>query len=152
VGGLARRDLKGGVRHEKQCALGVLTRQTLVQIKQYEPVMKNVVVQSPTGDFLVNQLRTGSLDAVIAYISNATASGDKLEAIRIDIPCALATQPFAVSKESGNKQLAGRLLEAIESAESRERFVENGFYWNAQKENATAETQRRRDTEKIGLQ
>src|SRR5439155_10656852 len=98
LGDLAQKDLKVGVGHEKQCALGVLTRQTLVQSKQYEPVMKNVVVQSPTGDFLVNQLRTGSLDAVIAYISNATASGDKLEAIRIDIPCALAPQPSAVSK------------------------------------------------------
>jgi molybdate transport system substrate-binding protein len=126
---LAQKDLKVGVGHEKQCALGVLTKETLVQSRQYEPVMKNVVVQSPTGDFLVNQLRTGSLDAVIAYISNATASGDKLEAIRIDIPCALATQPFAVGRESANKQLAGRLLEAIESAESRERFEQNGFYW-----------------------
>jgi ABC-type molybdate transport system substrate-binding protein len=87
------------------------------------------VVQSPTGDFLVNQLKTGSLDAVIAYVSNAAASGDKLEAIRIDIPCALATQPFAVGRESANKHLAGRLLEAIESAESRERFEGNGFYW-----------------------
>jgi len=118
-----------------------------VQTKQYEPVMRNVVVQSPTGDFLVNQLKTGSLDAVIAYISNAAASGDKLEAIRIDIPCALATQPFAVGRESANKQLAGRLLEAIESAESKGRFEENGFYWKTQEANASAETQRRRDAE-----
>jgi ABC-type molybdate transport system substrate-binding protein len=93
-----------------------------------------VKVQSPTGDFLVNQLRTGSLDAVIAYISNATASGDKLEAIRIDIPCAIATQPIAVGKESANKQLAGRLLETIKSAESKERFLENGFYWKENSE------------------
>ena len=96
--------------------------------------MKNVVVQSPTGDFLVNQLKTGSLDAVIAYISNAAASGDKLEAIRIDIPCALATQPFAVGRESSQKQLAGRLLEAIESAQSKQKFLENGFYWRENSE------------------
>jgi molybdate transport system substrate-binding protein len=115
----------------------VLTKETLLQSKQYEPVMKNVVVQSPTGDFLVNQLRTGSLDAVIAYISNATASGDKLEAIRIDIPCALATQPFAVGRESANKQLAARLLEAIESGESKDRFVENGFYWKSSQEQSS---------------
>ncbi|HEV8293350.1 MAG TPA: substrate-binding domain-containing protein, partial [Tepidisphaeraceae bacterium] len=131
---LAQKDLKVGVGHEKQCALGVLTKETLVQSRQYEPVMKNVGVQSPTGDFLVNQLRTGSLDAVIAYISNATASGDKLEAIRIDIPCAIATQPIAVGKESANKQLAGRLLETIKSAESKERFLENGFYWKENSE------------------
>jgi len=129
---LAQKDLKVGVGHEKQCALGVLTKETLVQSRQYEPVMKNVKVQSPTGDFLVNQLRTGSLDAVIAYVSNAAASGDKLEAIRIDIPCAIATQPIAVGKESSQKQLAGRLLEAIKSAESKERFLENGFYWKSE--------------------
>jgi len=134
LGDLGQKDLKVGVGHEKQCALGVLTKETLVQTKQYEPVMKNVKVQSPTGDFLVNQLKTGSLDAVIAYISNAAASGDKLEAIKIDIPCALATQPFAVGRESANKQLAGRLLVAIESAESRERFEENGFYWKKNSE------------------
>src|SRR5205823_1974271 len=65
--------------------------------------------------------------------------------------CALGTQPFAVGRESANKHLVGRLLEAIESGESREKFVENGFYWKAQGENATAETQRRRDA-KSGLQ
>ena len=50
--------------------------------------MKNVKVQSPTGDMLVNQLRTGSLDAVVAYVSNAVPAADQLEAIAIDIPCA----------------------------------------------------------------
>jgi molybdate transport system substrate-binding protein len=148
---LAKSGLRVGVGHEKQCALGVLTKETLVQTKQYEPVMKNVVVQSPTGDFLVNQLRTGSLDAVIAYISNAAASGDKLEAIKIDIPCALAVQPFAVGKESPHKLLAGRLLEAIRSAESKQVFEENGFYWTDKGANATAESQRRSDAKKSGL-
>jgi ABC-type molybdate transport system substrate-binding protein len=86
-------------------------------------------VESPTGDLLVNQLRAGSLDAVIAYISNATNSGDKLEAISIDIPCAIATQPMAVSKASANKQITARLMEAIMSAESQQRFAANGFGW-----------------------
>ena len=69
--------------------------------------MKNVAVQSPTGDMLVNQLRTGSLDAVVAYISNATYAGDDVEAIAIDIPCAVAVQPIAVGKDSQHKQLSG---------------------------------------------
>ena len=42
-------------------------------------VMKNVKVQSPTGDLLVNQLLTGSLDAVVAYISNAAGWDDCLD-------------------------------------------------------------------------
>ncbi len=78
---------------------------------------------------LVNQLRTGSLDAVIAYISNATNSGDQLEAMTIDIPCAIATQPIAVSRQSPNKQIASRLMAAIESDDSRQLFLANGFGW-----------------------
>jgi molybdenum ABC transporter molybdate-binding protein len=126
---LAKPGLKVGVGHEKQCALGVITQETLRQNGTLDPVMKNVKVQTPTGDMLVNQLRTGSLDAVIAYVSNATEAGDELEAIAIDIPCAVAVQPFAVSKETPHRQLAQRLLDAIRSAESRERFESYGFHW-----------------------
>src|SRR6185295_9603382 len=67
---LGQNNLRVGIGHEKQCALGVLTQRTLVEGKYVQQVMKNVVVQTPTGDMLVNQLRTGSLDAAIAYVSN----------------------------------------------------------------------------------
>jgi ABC-type molybdate transport system substrate-binding protein len=92
--------------------------------------MKNVVVQTPTGDMLVNQMRSGSLDAAVAYLSNAAGSADFLDAIRIQgIPCSVATQPFAVAKESGNKHLATRLLQAIQAESSKERFTSEGFRW-----------------------
>jgi len=91
--------------------------------------MKNVKVQSPTGDMLVNQLRTGSLDAVVAYVSNAVPAADQLEAIAIDIPCATAVQPVAAGKGSQYQQLVGRLTTAIRSAESQGRFEANGFRW-----------------------
>jgi molybdate transport system substrate-binding protein len=86
-------------------------------------------VQSPTGDMLVNQMRTGSLDAAVAYISNAAGHADDLEAVAIDIPCAFADQPFAIAKGSDFKQLAGRLLRAVLADESRERFRAFGFQW-----------------------
>jgi len=121
--------LKIGIGHEKQCALGVLTQETFRQTKVESEVMKNVAVQSPTGDLLVNQMRAGSLDAVIAYVSNAVSAADVLEAIAIDIPCALATQPVAVAVDSPRKQLAGRLIEALKSPESRKRFEIEGFRW-----------------------
>lgn len=128
---MAKPGLRIGVGHEKQCALGVLTQQTLTQSRLQAEVMKNVVVQTPTGDMLVNQLRTGSLDAVIAYVSNAVSAADVLEAHPIDIPCALAVQPVAVGKEAKGKQIAGRLIEALKSAESRARFEAEGFRWRA---------------------
>jgi hypothetical protein len=87
-------------------------------------------VQSPTGDMLVNQMRSGpKLDAVVAYISNAAGAQDELEAIPIDLDCAVASQPFAIGKESKHKLTAGRLLDAIRRADSRKRFEALGFKW-----------------------
>jgi len=126
---LGKPGLRIGIGHEKQCALGVLTQETFRQTKVQSEVMKNVAVQSPTGDLLVNQMRTGSLDAVVAYVSNAVTAADVLDAIAIDIPCALASQPVAVSADSPRKQLAGRLIEALRSPESRARFQNEGFRW-----------------------
>ena len=126
---LGQENLKIGVGHEKQCALGALTKTTMEVGGVYDRVKKNVAVQSPTGDMLVNELRTGSLDAVIAYASNAASAKDELDMIGIDIPCATAVQPFAVGKDSVNAQLTLRLLEAIQSAPSEARFKNNGFKW-----------------------
>lgn len=126
---LGKPGLRLGIGHEKQCALGALTSTTFKTSGVFDGVMKNVKVQSATGDLLVNQLLTGSLDAVVAYVSNAAAAADKLDAIRIDIPCALAVQPMALSKESANKNLATRLMDALRSAPSRERFESQGFTW-----------------------
>lgn len=128
---LAKPGLRVGVGHEKQCAMGVLTQQTLREDRSQPAVMKNVKVQSPTGDLLVNQMRTGALDAAIAYLSNAAGAADLLEAIPIDIPCAFAEQPFAVGKKSAYPQLAGRLLDAIRGRESYDRFRAYGFTWKA---------------------
>jgi len=97
-------------------------------------VMKNVVVQTPTGDMLVNQMRSGSLDAAVAYLSNAAGSAQFLDAIRIKgIPCSVATQPFGVAKDSTNKQLAERLRQAIRADASKERFTSEGFQWVGEK-------------------
>ena len=127
---LGQPGLRVGVGHEKQCALGALTQETLKQGGVHDPVMANVVTQLPTGDLLVNELRARSLDAVIAYVSNAVVAADRLEAIAIkDIPCAVAVQPAAVGKDSVYKQLTGRLLDRLRSPESRQRFEAHGFHW-----------------------
>jgi ABC-type molybdate transport system substrate-binding protein len=83
---------------------------------------------------LVNQLRTGSLDAVVVYISNATYAGDEVEAIAIrGIPCSVAVQPIAVGKTAHYPQLTQRLIERIRSIESKQRFESFGFTWQAGK-------------------
>lgn len=127
---LAKPNLRVGIGHEKQCAMGWLTQKTLTEGGVKEEVMKNVVVQTPTGDMLVNQMRSGSLDAAVAYLSNAAGSGEFLDAIRIKgIPCSVATQPFGVAKDSSHKQIVERLRQAIRAESSKERFTSEGFQW-----------------------
>ncbi len=127
---LTRDGLRVGIGHEKQCAMGWITQNTFREGGLQKEIMANVTVQTPTGDMLVNQLRTGSLDAAVAYLSNAAGSADFLEAVAIDgIPCSTATQPWAVAKESQHPNLAHRLFEKICSTESQEVFAAEGFRW-----------------------
>jgi molybdenum ABC transporter molybdate-binding protein len=129
---LAKDGLRVGVGHQQQCALGALTQEALRQSKVLPDVMKNVVVETPAGDMLVNQMITGSLDAAVTYLSNAARAGDRFEAVPIDIPCAFAAQPIAVARETPRKRLAERFVAAILSDLSRERFLQEGFRWKAE--------------------
>lgn len=127
---LTKPGLKVGVGHEKQCAMGWITQNVFRESGVQQELMDNVTVQTPTGDMLVNQLRTGSLDAAVVYLSNAAGSADYLDAVQIQgIPCSTATQPWAVARESRHPYLAARLFEKICSAESQEIFAAEGFRW-----------------------
>lgn len=132
---LSKEGLRVGVGHEKQCAMGWLTQNTFREGGIQKEVMSNVTVQSPTGDMLVNQMQTGSLDAAVVYLSNAVGTGDKLDAVRIQgLECSIATQPYAVAPESPNAQTASRLFQQICSAESQADFAKKGFGWKLQKD------------------
>jgi molybdate transport system substrate-binding protein len=126
---LAAPGLKIGVANAKQSALGALTVNMLKQMKQYEPVYKNVSSQTPTADLLVNQLRAGSLDAVIVYRANVSKVLDKLDVIDIKNKHAMAEQPIAVSAETKYPYLTQRLVDAIESPLSKQRFLLAKFRW-----------------------
>lgn len=129
---LTRKGLRVGIGHEKQCAMGWLTQNTFREGGVQTEVMENVTVQSPTGDMLVNQLQTGSLDAAVAYLSNAAGAAEFLDAVRIQgLECSIATQPYAVATESPNGQIASRLFQQICSTESQANFAAEGFGWKA---------------------
>jgi molybdenum ABC transporter molybdate-binding protein len=128
---LGKPGLRLGVGHEQQCALGALTKETLIQDGTYKDLRKNVVVELPTGDMLVNQIKTGALDAVVAYVSNAVGAGDVLQAFPVEVPCAMAVQPVAIGKTSRYPRLAERLLESFFTERSKERFLAEGFRWKA---------------------
>src|SRR5690606_12465861 len=93
-----------------------------------DQLLANVTMETPSGDMLVNQMQAGSLDAAIVYLSHATTASEFLDSVAIEgIPAAIATQPWAVSKESQYPQLAARLFQQINSAESRRVFEADGF-------------------------
>lgn len=119
--------LKIGVANAEQSALGELTKRMLSGIGLLDGVMKNVVSQTPTADLLVNQLRTATLDAVIVYEANVAQAREHLDIVRINLPSAKAIQPFAVARKTKHNYLIERLLDAIESAESRRRYASSGF-------------------------
>lgn len=126
---LTRPGLALGVANEQQSALGSLTARLLRAQGLLEKVMANVKVQTPTADLLVNQIRTGSLDAVVVYTANTSLVRDLLDVVELPEPEALAIQPYAIGRNSDHAQLMDRLLAALRSAESRQRFEETGFRW-----------------------
>jgi molybdate transport system substrate-binding protein len=130
---LTREGLKLGVANAKQSALGALTERLLIEAGLLDGVMVNVKSQTPTADLLVNQMRTGSLDAVIVYEANTPMVRGKLEVIPIEHAMANARQPIAIGKDSKYKYLVGRLLDKIRSDESKKRFEWAGFRWQVDK-------------------
>ncbi|MCB1204861.1 MAG: substrate-binding domain-containing protein, partial [Verrucomicrobiae bacterium] len=124
---LARPGLRVGLCNAEQSTLGFMTNAMLRQTGLLEGVRKNVVVEVPTADFLVNQMRAGSLDAIIVYEVNVAPHGDLFEMISLPEEYSKAVQPFAVRKDSPNAQLAGRLLEFLQSHAGT--FESAGFRW-----------------------
>jgi len=135
---LLKEDLKLGFADPVKSALGFLTKYLLEKEGLYQKVEDsgNIKVLSATGDFLVNQVKTGSVDAVIVYRSNAMASQstvDDYEIVDIDRPNAIAEQPYAVAKNSEHRHLLERFFNAAVSAQGKDKFMKYGFRWELDK-------------------
>ncbi|MFO1461689.1 MAG: molybdate ABC transporter substrate-binding protein [Verrucomicrobiota bacterium] len=126
---LAQPGLILGIANEQQSALGALTVRLLRAEGLLDRVLPNVRVQTPTADLLVNQLRTGALDVALVYAANASQVKGILEIIELPQDSALATQPYAVGRDSQHPRLMERLLQHLRSPASRARFEQSGFRW-----------------------
>ena len=129
---LLKPGVKVGLGHPDKSALGYLTMEMLKSVKIYDTIKQNVTVDSPTGDFLINQISIHSVDAVIIYKSNFMASPSAVrECDMIEIPLeeAKAIQPYAISKNNNHKELLRRLMTTLTSQQSR--FTDIGFHWKA---------------------
>ena len=130
---LLRPGLRVGLPHHEKSAMGNIAWKMLTELEIYDKIGANMKVESPTGDFLVNQLRTGSLDVIIACRSNLGSVHEYLDGVKIEHPMAHMVQPYAVGKDTRYPQLMTRLRDVIVSAESRQRFESVGFGWTYRK-------------------
>ncbi len=124
---LAQPGLRVGLCNAEQSTLGFMTQGILRSMNLLESVSKNASSQVPTGDFLVNQLRTGSLDAAVVYRTNIQQQAEHFEAIPLPADKARAVQPFSVRVDSPNQQLGRRLLAYLRA--HKESFENAGFVW-----------------------
>jgi molybdenum ABC transporter molybdate-binding protein len=129
---LTRPGLRIGLPHHEKSALGFAAWKLLEAMGLYDQLGPNLKVESPTGDFLVNQMRTGSLDAVIACRSHYPSAQGHLDSLPIDHPLARLDQSFAVGRACRYPQMMARLLDALAAPASRARFESAGFGWRYQ--------------------
>jgi molybdate transport system substrate-binding protein len=129
---LTKPGLRVGLPHHDKSAMGNIAWKMLVQMNVYDALTPNLKVESPTGDFLINQVRTGSLDAIIACRSNWTGVREHLDAVPIHDPLARMTQPYAVGRNTRYRHMLARLQDALTTAASREQFESEGFGWRFQ--------------------
>ncbi len=140
LGALARPDLRVGLAHPKNSALGKLIDDLLRELNLHEKVYaegwQNRVVHSEAAHTLVNWMLVGKdggpLDVAVVYRSNVLSTPEnagRLEIIPIAHPGAHAVQPFAIASESQHRYLLRRLREAIVSGDSARHFRSLGFEW-----------------------
>ena len=137
---LARLELRIGLGHPVNSALGALTDDLLKKLqlhdKVYDPARKTPIVQTDAGHTLINQMRAGALDLIVVYRSNVLSNPENaekyLDIVEMNLKEAVAIQPFAVAKDTQHPYLMRRLLEAILAPESQERFRKAGFQWIAE--------------------
>lgn len=131
---LKKEGLKVGFSHPEKSALGALTKRMLEVEGLYQEILDtgNVMPGSATGDFLVNQIRSNSLDAVIVYKSNALSNESTMtecDLVEIARPEAVATQPYAVGQNSDYPNLMNRFFDACVSEQGKAEFLQYGFRW-----------------------
>lgn len=126
---LLREGVRVGLADREKSALGALSAQWLEArgVAVESQLAGRVEVWSATGDALVNQAATGSLDAVLVYRSNAAQLGDRLDLVELEGGEGLAIQPFAIAKDNPHAALLGRLLGTLTSEDARTSFESLGF-------------------------
>jgi ABC-type molybdate transport system substrate-binding protein len=134
------KDVKVGLCHPVDSALGVLSRNLLKKAGHLGAIQAKLYDEPATAPALVAKVAVNGLDAAIVYRANAQAmqQAGKIEIIDIDDPTARAFQNIAIGKFSDHYHLSRRLVDAIISRSSRDRFETLGFEWLADEQQSKA--------------
>ena len=129
---LAMEGLAIGTTNPKMSTLGDISWQLFKAegIKQQLEEQKSVSVMTPTAHELIMQM-TGhdKLDVALVYEANCQNVGDEFEIVRLENERAVAVQNIATSQSSPYPALSNRLISAIQSKTSQQRFEMQGFQW-----------------------
>ncbi len=137
---LCQPELRVGLCDPDKSALGALSDQLLTQhgIMNRLAQSGNVRLRVPTGDLLVNQLRTGALDAALVYASNAAVARQSDEQGKLGLTVVdlgrdglTARQPWAIARVSPHTLLLARLYETLTRPPLESHFQSLGFGWEA---------------------
>jgi ABC-type molybdate transport system substrate-binding protein len=133
LGDLGKKGVSLGTTDPKASTLGDLSWQLLEKTGVASKIKDNDSweVTTPSAHELIMQMEAHpKLDVTLVYLANCqNLTKGKFETVAIADPLAKATQNIAVSKNSNFPQLTARLIKAITSTTSRERFLNAGFYW-----------------------
>jgi ABC-type molybdate transport system substrate-binding protein len=131
---LAKEGVNVGITKPSASALGALSVKILENAGLWERVRGNIRVEAPTAHELVLQVQGhDKLDVAMVYEANCQALKPGLEILPIDGPGAGAVQNIAAGRDTKYPHMVQRLIEALTSSRSRERFESKGFRWLADK-------------------
>jgi molybdenum ABC transporter molybdate-binding protein len=130
-----RPELKLGLPHPQNSAIGKLIQDLLVQLKfpddVYDPTKNRNLVHADAAHTLVIQMCTGHLDVAIVGRSNALSNpanlANYLDVIEVDHPAAVAVQTFSIARDSNHRYVMGRFRDTLMSPECLSRFEQLGF-------------------------
>ncbi len=131
---LAQPGLKIGTTDPEVSTLGHLSHRLLEMAGIYDTIQENesIILQSPSAhELLLQMTTTDKLDVVMVYRANCNHLSSEFELVRVEYPEALAVQNIAIGKQARYPALSRRLVEALRSAESKQRFEGLGFQWRA---------------------
>jgi len=121
-----------GIATPDVTALGFISVEILREAGLWERVAPNVIVNAPTAHELVLMMEAHDrLDAAMVYEANCQKLQKGLEFVRVDHPSAKAVQDIAAGRDTRYPRMVDRLIDALRSAASRDRFTSNGFSWVA---------------------